>query len=109
MMYQNKVLSSQGRQPNLTPLSKNCIDLGPYPWLSVDSVQPLMADLPVKVGFLKPNHLATIEFTPSQPIKTFHPQIGTKNFDTCQTQELSNTIYNRFTITIFFNNILHNC
>ncbi len=36
--YQNKVLSSQGRQPNRTPFPKNCVDLGPYSWLSMDSV-----------------------------------------------------------------------
>jgi hypothetical protein len=78
VIYQYKVSSSQGRQPNRTPLPKNCIDLGPYPWLSLDTVQPLMADRPVKMGFLKPNHFATTEFTPSQPINTFHPVIGTK-------------------------------
>lgn len=74
--YQYKVSSSQGRQPNRTPLPKNCIDLGPYLWL--DSLHPLMAVRPVKMGFLKPNHFATPEFTPSQPISTFHPGIGTK-------------------------------
>lgn len=33
--------------------------------------QPLIADLPVKAGCLKPSHFATTEFTPSHPTKTY--------------------------------------
>ena len=53
---------------------KNWKNLGSIPWLDLKFTQPLIAALPVKVGALKPNHFATIEFTPSHPINTFHLQ-----------------------------------
>lgn len=57
--------------PDLIPFPKYCINKGSNPWLPLKLAQPLIADLPVKAGCLKPSHFATTEFTPSHPTKTY--------------------------------------
>lgn len=45
--------------------------MGSKPWPLLKSARPRMADLPVNAGCLNPSHLATTEFTPSLPTKTY--------------------------------------
>ena len=49
------------------------------PMIGLEIYPALIAAIPMKADALKPSHFATIEFTPSYPINTFHSKTSNPN------------------------------